>query len=245
MKLERGLRRSAITLVIADANVMAGRLLSHQFRRFSDFAVVSVCVDRASLLKSVRKTKTEVALISADLQDGHLTGLAAVREVREADRTLRPILLFDRPDSQLVVESLRAGARGVFSRTDFDFAALRKCVRRVYEGQIWIGNEEMEWVVDALSQLRPLRVVSPDRSNLLSRREQDVMRLVAEGLGNREIAQSLELSEHTVKNYMFHIFDKLGISNRVELVLYAVSKPNVVAAIIPEKQKSVSDRNPQ
>jgi DNA-binding NarL/FixJ family response regulator len=61
--------------------------------------------------------------------------------------------------------------------------------------------------------------------NLLSRREEEVMRLVAEGLGNREIADQMNLSEHTVKNYLFHIFDKLGISNRVELVLYAVSNP--------------------
>jgi len=60
-------------------------------------------------------------------------------------------------------------------------------------------------------------------SNLRSKREEGVVRLVAEGLGNRDIAQQLNLSEHTVKNYLFHIFDKLGISNRVELVLYAVT----------------------
>ena len=58
--------------------------------------------------------------------------------------------------------------------------------------------------------------------------------VVAEGLGNREIAQTLEPSEHTVKNYIFHIFDKLGISNRVELVLYAVSTPNAAKIIAPE-----------
>jgi DNA-binding CsgD family transcriptional regulator len=61
--------------------------------------------------------------------------------------------------------------------------------------------------------------------DLLSRREEEVMHLVAEGLGNREIAEQMNLSEHTVKNYLFHIFDKLGISNRVELVLYAVTNP--------------------
>ena len=83
----------------------------------------------------------------------------------------------------------------------------------------------MEFVLDALTQARPLRVVNPEGLNLLSKREEEVMRLVAEGLGNREISELLALSEHTVKNYLFRIFDKLGISNRVELVLYAVSDP--------------------
>jgi DNA-binding NarL/FixJ family response regulator len=202
---------------------MAGRLLSDQFKRHSGFAVVSCATDRASLLKSVRQIKSEVALISVDLQDGLLSGLVALREVQEADPDIRSILLFDRSEPQLVVEGLRAGARGVFSRGNFDFAALRKCVRRVSEGQIWMGNTELEYALDALIQARPLRVVNPNGLNLLSRREEEVMRLVAEGLGNREIAEQLNLSEHTVKNYLFHVFDKLGISNRVELVLYAMS----------------------
>jgi DNA-binding NarL/FixJ family response regulator len=221
----RGSSGPPITVTIADANLMASRLLSDHFKRHPDFAVVSCAIDRASLLRSVQQTKSAVALISADLQDGLLSGLAALREVHEADPDLRPILLFDRSEPQLVVDGLRAGARGFFSRCNFDFAALCKCIRRVCEGQIWIGNTEMEYVFEALTQARPLRVVNPDGLNLLSRREEVVMRLVAEGLGNREIAEMLALSEHTVKNYLFHIFDKLGISNRVELVLYAVSNP--------------------
>jgi DNA-binding NarL/FixJ family response regulator len=217
-----------ITLSIADANLMAGRLLSDQFKRHSAFAVHSCVMDRATLLRSVRQVKSDVALISADLQDGHLSGLAALREVHEADPGLRLILLFDRSEPHLVVEGLRAGARGVFSRCNFDFAALRKCVRRVHEGQLWIGNAELEHVLDALTHARPLHVVNSAGLSLLSRREEEVVRLVAEGSGNREIAERLELSEHTVKNYLFHIFDKLGISNRVELVLYAVSNPKII-----------------
>jgi DNA-binding NarL/FixJ family response regulator len=216
---------SAIKIAIADANLMAGRLLSDQLRRHPDFSVACCAIDKVTLLKSVRQTKLAVALISADLQDGSLSGLAALREVHEVDPEVRSILMFDRPEPRLVVEGLRAGARGFFSRATFDFAALRKCVRRVCEGQVWIGNTELEYVFEALVQTRPLRVVNPDGLNLLSRREEEVMRLVAEGLGNREIAEQMNLSEHTVKNYLFRIFDKLGVSNRVELVLYAVSNP--------------------
>ena len=239
MKSGDDLRRSPITLAIADVNLMAGCLLSHTFKRSSEIVVVSCTVDKSSFLKTVRETKPDVALIGADLQDGLLSGLDALREVHETHPELRPILLFDRPEPQVVVEGLRAGARGIFLRCNFDFTVLRKCVRRVFEGQIWVSNTEMEYVLEALTLTRPLRVVNPEGLNLLSKREEEVMRLVAEGLGNRDIAEQLSLSEHTVKNYLFRIFDKLGISNRVELVLYAVSnsKGNTLGSSEPEKEK--------
>jgi DNA-binding CsgD family transcriptional regulator len=135
-----------------------------------------------------------------------------------------------------VVEAVRAGARGVFSRSDFESAALCKCVRRVYEGQIWLSTRELDHLLAALAQTPRLQVVDSSGSNLLSNREEDVMRLVAEGLGNREIARQLNLSEHTVKNYLFHIFDKLGISNRVELVLYAMTNAKKMALPLPHRR---------
>jgi DNA-binding NarL/FixJ family response regulator len=99
----------------------------------------------------------------------------------------------------------------------------------------------MEYVLEALTQPRPVRVVSPDGSNLLSKREEEVMRLVAEGLGNREISELLILSEHTVKNYLFRIFDKFGISNRVELVLYAVTNPKDATIELSPQEKSLAN----
>jgi DNA-binding NarL/FixJ family response regulator len=238
MRTANDLRRNPINLAIAEVNLMAVSLLSDQFKRYGDVSVVACSVDKASLLGSVRQLKPDVAIIGVDLKDGPLSGLDALREVREAHSDLRPILLFDRPEPQVVVEGLRAGARGVFSRSDFHLAALRKCVHRVFEGQIWIGMTEMEYVLDALIQARPLRVVNPEGLNLLSKREEEVMRLVAEGLGNRDIAEQMSLSEHTVKNYLFRIFDKLGISNRVELVLYAVSNPQGSALAGSESEEN-------
>jgi len=93
----------------------------------------------------------------------------------------------------------------------------------VHEGQIWAKTQQLEFIVNALAQAPSLRVVDANGANLLTKREEDLLRLVADGLGNRDIARQLNLSENTVKNYMFHIFDKLGISNRVELVLYALT----------------------
>jgi DNA-binding NarL/FixJ family response regulator len=95
-------------------------------------------------------------------------------------------------------------------------------------------------LVDALAQPRCLQVLDAGGVNLLTNREQDVMRLVAEGLGNREIAQQLNLSQHTVKNYLFHIFDKLGVSNRVELVLYATTIAKKLEVLSPAKADAVA-----
>jgi DNA-binding NarL/FixJ family response regulator len=97
-------------------------------------------------------------------------------------------------------------------------------VRTVHAGQIWANAEQIEFVFRAFAEAPVTRLVSADGEVLLSAREQQVVRFVAEGLNNREIAAQLALSEHTVKNYIFHIFNKLGISSRVELVLYAVSQ---------------------
>ena len=91
-------------------------------------------------------------------------------------------------------------------------------------GQVWVNTAQMEFVLEALAGLTPFKVVDAKGRVLLSAREQEVLLCVAEGLTNREIASRLRLSEHTVKNYLFRIFDKLGVSSRVEMVLYAVSQ---------------------
>jgi len=111
----------------------------------------------------------------------------------------------------------------VFCLAQSSFKLLRRCVEQVHAGQIWANSSELAEVVEALSRLAPVRVVNADGMRLLTKREEEVVHLVAEGLQNREIATKLKLSEHTVKNYLFHIFDKLGVSSRVELVLYEVS----------------------
>jgi DNA-binding NarL/FixJ family response regulator len=88
-------------------------------------------------------------------------------------------------------------------------------------GQVWASSSELQFVLEALTQ-PALAHLSSNGKSLLSAREIDVVRCLAEGLTNREIARRLKLTEHTVKNYLFRIFDKLGVSSRVEVVLYAL-----------------------
>src|SRR5439155_2835648 len=113
---------------------------------------------------------------------------------------------------------------------------LGKCILCVHQGQVWASSDELLYLLAAVAQPVPMRFTSVTGNSLLSARELDVVRCVAEGLSNREIASRLTLREHTVKNYLFRIFDKLGVSSRVEVVLYALAgggaahKPGPVAA---------------
>ncbi len=98
-----------------------------------------------------------------------------------------------------------------------------KCIRTVHNGQIWASNHELEFLLEAIVYSRPLHLSKIHSMSVLTPREEAVVRLVAEGMKNREISLKLNVSEHTVRNYLFRVFDKLGVSNRVELVLYALT----------------------
>ena len=125
-------------------------------------------------------------------------------------------------DSEEVIEAFSAGAKGVVCQSD-PFEVLCKCIRRVHAGQIWATSRELQLVVRALGEREPVRVVSANGLSLLTQRQEQIVNMVLEGLPNHEIAEKLHLSAHTVKNHLFRIYEKLGISNRTELILYAQS----------------------
>ncbi len=239
MRSSLAVNSERINVLVADSNLMACPLLAGLLGRQRDFDVVACSLDEKSLLRSVQQTRIDVALVAAEWGDSRLRSLAMVQRIREANPSCAVVLLVDGDEPRLTVEAMRAGASGVFFRSDFESAALCKCVRRVHEGQIWIKSRDIRHLAEALAQSRSFKVVDADGASLLTNREQDVVRLVVEGLGNREIAQQLSLSQHTVKNYLFHIFDKLGISNRVELVLYATTNAKKFDALqLTKKPKS-------
>jgi len=101
---------------------------------------------------------------------------------------------------------------------------LCKCLRSVHAGQISADGTQLQWICENLREREPARIVSAKGIPLLTKREGQIVHMVAEGLPNPEISSKLSVSEHTVKNHLFRIYEKLGISNRVELVLYALSR---------------------
>jgi two-component system nitrate/nitrite response regulator NarL len=176
----------------------------------------------------ITRTRPDVAIISNSLKDGPTAGFSLLRAMHASRVSTRAVLLLDQPERGLVVDAFRSGARGVFSRAE-SLNELCKCIHSVHNGQIWANSRELEFVLEELAAVKRLRVVDARGKTLLSKREEEVAALVAEGLTNREVADQLALSEHTVKNYIFKIFEKLGVSTRVELVLYTVGQNESVA----------------
>lgn len=202
---------------------MARELLVAALNRNRQFHVVDGCTTAQEVLEAAKSADLNVALISATLADGPLSGFGALRQIRECSPHVKSVILLENREHNLIVDAFRAGARGVFCLSQSTFKSLCRCVEQVHAGQIWANSAELSEVMEAFSQLAPMRVVNADGMRLLTKREEDVVRLLAEGMQNRDIAKELNLSEHTVKNYLFHIFEKLGVSSRIELVLYAVS----------------------
>jgi DNA-binding NarL/FixJ family response regulator len=214
---------SAIAVLIADSNRMQAQLLTSALRRRSEFNISTCEVDIASILNAVNSIPAKVVVLSLNHSVNIAGQMAAMRRVHLSHPAVAKVLLVESYDRELVVSAFRSGAHGIFCISDTHFRLLCRCIQRVAGGQIWANSEQMTFLLDLISEVPSLRVLNTLGRELLTPREEQVVALVAEGLSNRDTARELNLSEHTIKKYLFRIFDKLGISSRVELVLYAVN----------------------
>jgi two-component system nitrate/nitrite response regulator NarL len=207
------------SVLISEASKMYCDLLSMAFLAVPErFEVVATASNTADILALVQEHRPKVAIVSDNLEEGPLAGLRLLPEIRRTNPETRILLAMGSADRELVIEAFRFGADGVFCRTS-PFELLCKSVDALAKGQIWANATELRYVLDEFTRAPKQRKVDPTVENRMTKREADVVRLAVEGLSNREIARELGLTEHTVKNYLFRIFDKLGVSNRVELVL--------------------------
>ena len=150
--------------------------------------------------------------------------LAFLEQIAAAGTGVRPIVMSEDMSREDVVSFFRNGARGLVCKLHTDVSVLLKCICCVGAGQVWANSDQLEQLLRSLSHPRSLKVTNTLGDSLLSQREEQVLHLLADGLSNRDLAKTLKLSEHTVKNRLFRIFDKLGVSNRMEAVLYAISQ---------------------
>jgi DNA-binding NarL/FixJ family response regulator len=210
-----------IKVLICESTPIACELMQSALSRARGL-VFSGCVTRCEELLPALQRGVDLVLVSLQMADGPLSGFEAVRITREFDPRMPSILLLDEPTPERVVEAFRVGARGIFNRRD-SLPQLLRCLQAVHSGQIWAGSKELGYVLDVLTSQSPLRVVNAKGEHLLSEREQQVVAMIVEGMTNKEISRQLGISEHTVKNHIFRIFDKLGISSRVELLLYVLT----------------------
>ncbi|MGC2163409.1 MAG: response regulator transcription factor [Silvibacterium sp.] len=175
----------------------------------------------ADILKVAQECQPEVALISATLEDGPLAGFKTLPALQSMLPQCAVVVILDEIDCDLVIDAFRAHARGVFFRAD-PIDNLIKCIKVVHQGQVWVGSRELRRVLDAFSESAPFHV--PTSAALsLTKRELDIATLVASGKSNRQISRSLNISEHTVKNNLFRIFEKIGIGSRVELAVFVMN----------------------
>jgi DNA-binding NarL/FixJ family response regulator len=213
--------RTGISILLADSKQIESQLLTGALSS-RGFEVFPCNAEVAPILELAEKGVAQVVVISCTGINSAVPDMAALRTLHLTYPQIPKVFLMEVDDREVAVQAFRSGARGIFCLADSSFQLLCECIERVHRGEICATTQQLNYLLDALCQVTPLHIASAGGVNLLTAREEQVVALVSDGLSNRSVATELGLSEHTVKKYLFRIFDKLGISSRVELVLYAV-----------------------
>jgi len=220
-----------IRVFVADNSPLHTRLLAEALKCNPDFRVFSSTLDAAGLAAAASHQTADVFVLSAFADGDAQRGLKVLQELRETNPQARVVMLVNSSNADSILEAFRAGAQGVFHVQD-PHDALCRCIRRVYEGEAWVSREQMTLLLEVLASTPKIRAVDGKGMNLLSKREAEVVSYLAEGLTNREIAQRIGLSQHTIKNYLFRIFDKLGVSNRTELLFMTLGQSTTAPMLL-------------
>jgi DNA-binding NarL/FixJ family response regulator len=240
--------RSVLKVLVADSNAMTARLLAADLRRENQFDALECALIPGDILGCIERENPAVLLLALSYESTVAEpaartvmqeSLDLIRTIRTSHTSTQMVALVDRVDRQVVCEVFRAGARGVFERASYDLPHISRCVECVAQGQVWARSQLLGFVLEAFEATTPIRLTDVFGRKLLTPRETDVTRLVADGFSNRDVAQRLGLSAHTVRNYLFNIFEKLGVSSRAELILYVLSQPAKSVSEVKSLQRSV------
>ena len=205
----------AIRVLIADDHQMFREALRRMLQTESGIEVVGEARDGLEVLNLVDAVAADVLLL--DLAMPAVSGLDVLKQLSERGSRIRAILLTGTADRQQEVRAIRLGARGVVVK-DASLDLLVKSIRDVMAGHYWIGHEQMGDLIESVAERESRRPLET-----LTRREMQMIRAVVQGATNRQMAQQLGLSAQTIKNHLSGIFDKLGVSSRLELALFAVN----------------------
>jgi two-component system, NarL family, nitrate/nitrite response regulator NarL len=216
-------REQPIRLVLADDHPIFRDGLRRLLEAEPDLKVIGEARDGAEAVKLARQLKPDIMLL--DLAMPKHPGLEALRELStEGPNAVRVILLTAAAEKSQIVEALQLGARGVVLK-DSATQLLLKAIHTVMAGEYWVGREA---VSNLVQYLRTLVQASGDdarqRKFGLTPREVEIVSAVVAGFANKEIAEYFKISEDTVKHHLSNIFDKLGVSTRLELALFAVNQ---------------------
>lgn len=231
-KFESGLKtlndpESAFIILITDRDEMSSDLLANRLTRDGRFEASGVRSE--DLLDHMSKRKADMVIIGADLNDDTRSGFDLAHVLHRAHPSVPVVIILNQSTNDAVVNAFRSGARGVFSRRQ-PIAEFLDCIEHVRKGFIWAGVQETTILLDAFGSVPSPNMSALIDSSPLTTRELEVVRCAARGKTNKVIAVELGLSEHTVKNYLFRAFEKLGVSNRVELLFYLTQRGHTFSA---------------
>jgi DNA-binding NarL/FixJ family response regulator len=246
MQSGEGSGGAGIRVLVADDTQIHTQLLADALRRDRELEVINSPARSRDLVEAVKLHRVDVVVLSSNLDEEPLRGFELLRQLRAYNPAIQAVILLDSSKREAVLQAFRAGAKGIFNRDD-SVETLSKCIRSVHQGQIWANSQQMSFAVEALASSPIVRAVDASGLSLLSRREMDVVRSLAEGLTNREIAERLGLSQHTIKNYLFRVYDKLGVSSRLELLFMTLTQngtPNSMSQNLSAAASEVGDQDP-
>lgn len=217
-----------VDIVIADDHRLFRQGLRKLLESEPDFRVVGEASDGDEAVALVTRLKPQILLL--DLAMPRMPGLVALRELTKVARETRVIILAADVEREQVVNALQGGAHGVVLKQSA-LEALVKGIRSVTEGRHWVDQESVPDLVQAIRGMAPLPLAPAAKPRFgLSPRETEVIELIVAGYTNKDLAAKLKISEYTAKHHLTNIYDKLGVSNRLELVLYAIENHLVNSA---------------
>jgi DNA-binding NarL/FixJ family response regulator len=213
-----------ISVLVGENTKMHSQLLADAISHDEGLRIAGAVSTPADFLAIAARRKPDVAVLNACLGEDPASGVATLRQFHAQYPQVPVVVLLDSSRRELVLEAFRCGARGIFSKNE-SLEQLRKCVRSVYMGQVWANSSEVRFALEALSSAPTIRAVDARGLEILSARELEVVQHLADGMTNRAIGERMGLSPHTIKNYVLRIFEKLGVSNRVELLKLTLLSP--------------------
>ena len=215
-------KTQTVRILIADDHPIFRDGLKRLLESEGGFKVIGEACDGLEAVKMVRQLKPEIMLL--DLAMPGRTGLDALREMSTDASPVRVILLTAAAEKEQIVEALQLGARGVVLK-DSATQILLKSIRAVMNGEYWVGRESVSNLVQYLRGLiGSSGNTARQRRYGLTPRELEIVSAVVAGYANKEIAEHFKISEDTVKHHLSNIFDKVGVSTRLELALFAVNQ---------------------
>jgi DNA-binding NarL/FixJ family response regulator len=212
-----------IRVVLADDHPIVRDGLRKLLMLEEDIQIVGEASDGREVLQVVQETEPDVVIL--DLRMPNLDGLSALQALQQFNKKARVIILTASEDKNEFVQAMKLGCSGIVLKQTAPELII-KSIRKVHAGEIWLDSHTTAAVMrqfsspsEALGGHGKARERSP-----LSQREREIVGLVAQGYKNKEMAEKMFISEQTVKNHLHNIFDKLGVSDRLELALYAIHK---------------------